>query len=292
MAGIENNLSAMRLIESMKNEVTRGKSEVFELAKKLCGTVDSHSSSINKGLDNLAREVCGLQAKLEVITKERDDLLDTVNDLRGEIGRLNAKPLPTIQPFQLWPLPELKPNHSQDLQDVESSDDTNRNARGQGVEISNEEGNMVENLDFGGNVDKIAKGLIKIPLNDQNHLKASDLTFKCPQCPYSTVQKHHIRAHVEGVHAETKNHRCEACEYTTSRRHSLKRHLETVHKMGDRKFKCEQCPLSTAQKHHLRAHVEAVHDKIRDFRCDQCGYATSRKSSLKRHKEAIHRKGE
>ena len=125
MAGIENNLSTIRLIENMKHEVASGQSKVIEVSKKLYGTIDSYTSSIDNGLNYLAVEVCGLEAKLRIITKERDDLLDTVNNLRFEIMGLSSKLLPTMQPLQLLALPELNPNHNQDIQEVDSPDDRN-----------------------------------------------------------------------------------------------------------------------------------------------------------------------
>ena len=73
----ENNLSAFRLFENVKEHVARGRNELIELGKKNLlsfGNIDSYTKVVEKGLENLAVEVCGLEAKLRIITKERDEL--------------------------------------------------------------------------------------------------------------------------------------------------------------------------------------------------------------------------
>ena len=53
--------------------------------------VNSHRSNINNGVNDLVEEVCDLKARLSVITKERNDLLDKVDVLGGEIMELSDK---------------------------------------------------------------------------------------------------------------------------------------------------------------------------------------------------------
>ena len=49
-----------------------------ETNKQLSNIINSHTSNINKSVNDLADEVCNLQTKLSIITKERDDLLGNV----------------------------------------------------------------------------------------------------------------------------------------------------------------------------------------------------------------------
>ena len=99
----ENNLSAFRLVENVKDDVARGRSKLIELGKKNLlsfGNIDSYTDVVEKGLKHLAVEVCGLEAKLRIITKERDEL-------RVEITHLSTQLGPTFQPI---PLQEATPN--------------------------------------------------------------------------------------------------------------------------------------------------------------------------------------
>ena len=91
MANPEVNSSALRLLESLRHELKSGKkdcqSEVIVLFKKIFSAIDENTDTpnVNRGLDDLAQEVHGLEAKLSLVTKERDHLVVTVQSLRAEI---------------------------------------------------------------------------------------------------------------------------------------------------------------------------------------------------------------
>ena len=91
MANPEVDSPALRLVESLRHELKSGKkdcqSEVIVLFKKIFGAIDENTDTpnVNRGLDDLAQEVHGLEAKLSLVTKERDHLVDTVQSLRAEI---------------------------------------------------------------------------------------------------------------------------------------------------------------------------------------------------------------
>ena len=73
-----------------------------EINEQLSNIIDSHASNINKGINDMAEEVCDLRSKHSVITKERDDLLKKVAKLSSENTQLRAainiiQPLPDPQ---------------------------------------------------------------------------------------------------------------------------------------------------------------------------------------------------
>lgn len=71
-----------------------------------------HSSSINKGVNNMVVELSDLKTKLYVITQERNDLLQTVHNLSNDIRQRNAE-FPNPQP-----LPEPEEIHTNDTEDL------------------------------------------------------------------------------------------------------------------------------------------------------------------------------
>ena len=62
-----------------------------ESHKQISNIINSHSGNINDGINALVEEVGGLQTELSVLRKERTVLLDTVDNLNGEMRRANAK---------------------------------------------------------------------------------------------------------------------------------------------------------------------------------------------------------
>ena len=62
-----------------------------ESNRQFSDIINSHCSSIDRGITDLVSEVSCLQDKLSVTRKERNVLLGTVANLNGEIRQLNAK---------------------------------------------------------------------------------------------------------------------------------------------------------------------------------------------------------
>ena len=53
------------------------------------------SFCIDQGINGLIEEVCGLRAEIVVTTKERNDLKQTIGNLRAEIRKMNTKSFAT-----------------------------------------------------------------------------------------------------------------------------------------------------------------------------------------------------
>ena len=115
------NSSILIQIENLKNEEKRSKSEVIDLFKKIFIALDAHTPtpSVNKGLDDLAVEVCELELQLSNVTQERDNLLQSVNNLKAELRQFGSSFIPTLQP-QSVPVNMLEQTVTQscDIQEV------------------------------------------------------------------------------------------------------------------------------------------------------------------------------
>ena len=62
-----------------------------ESHRQLSNIINCHSSNISDGIKDLAEEVCSLQSEVSLIRKEKSVLLETVDNLNGEIKQLNCK---------------------------------------------------------------------------------------------------------------------------------------------------------------------------------------------------------
>ena len=115
------NSSILIQIENLKNEEKRSKSEVIDLFKKIFIALDAHTPtpSVNKGLDDLAVEVCELELQLSNVTQERDNLLLSVSNLKAELRQFGSSFIPTLQP-QPVPVNMLEQivNQNCDIQEV------------------------------------------------------------------------------------------------------------------------------------------------------------------------------
>merc|ERR1711884_338462 len=86
-----------------------------ESHKEISYIINSYNSHVKLGIKNLVNEVSNLQDELSVIRKERNVLLETVENLNGEIGHLSAK-IPRKKPSQ-----DKELNHMQDIKQEEYS---------------------------------------------------------------------------------------------------------------------------------------------------------------------------
>ena len=316
MGEIENNSSSLRLIENLRYEVKRGKkdcqSEVINLFKKIYAAIDTSTDtpSVNKGLDDLTREVSGLEAKLSIITKERDNLLDTVHDLRAENRQLRTKLLP-MPPSPLNVDPNHKAKRSLGNQEVRSlyngsprairprirkRDGDHKKHAEQRENIINESESDEEKEKIISSEDESEKGAKQ---QIQNSLYDSDDDYDCNEVEVDVDIKEieHVasdenvsltnnltHAHIGEGDANAKNN------VNAAQKFNLEIEKQPANKKANKKFNCEQCPYSASRKDRMRIHVEAVHQKIMNFRCSQCPYSAAQKAHMKNHVEAVHDK--
>ena len=65
-----------------------------ESYRQISDIIHCHSISITDGISDLTQEVCSLQTELAAVRKEKSVLLETVDNLNGEIRQLNAAGVP------------------------------------------------------------------------------------------------------------------------------------------------------------------------------------------------------
>ena len=64
-----------------------------ESNRQFMDILDSHRSSISKGMNNLVEEIFELRGELSVIRKEKAILLEAVDDMKSERRQMSAKTL-------------------------------------------------------------------------------------------------------------------------------------------------------------------------------------------------------
>ena len=87
-----------------------------ESHRQFSDIINSHGGSISDGINDLFAEVSNLQDELSVVRKERNVLLETVDNLNGEIRQLNSKLT------MAHSLPEPEENHDRHIQEEVGSE--------------------------------------------------------------------------------------------------------------------------------------------------------------------------
>ena len=277
------------------------------------------SVGLNKGIRDLIEEVSDLRTQLSVTTKERDDLIHSVGNLRGEIRQLRANAFmmlskPVDMHYQDTDTEEA--NLKMEVADT-NQQDAARSKKSDAVEeepifnddVSTDPLNVSSFDDVNPSEDQIclecnfpfttSENLMihlknihsKLEMseassagNDQiNHNKSNKKIrgkrFKCKQCEYTSAHSGNVKQHIKVVHKK--------CGFTASEKSDLKVHIEAAHE----KFKhvCEDCGYAAPKKQTLQRHIKAVHEKVKNHVCGHCGYAASLKGNLKVHIKAVHK---
>ena len=116
----KNNPFNMQTREKSRKECQSEAREVIQKLEKLRENYDrqlsviinSYRDDIDHGIGEIAEEISCLTAELSDMKKERKVLLETVDNLNGEIRQLNAK---------LQPLPDLKNEIKLGVQDLDNN---------------------------------------------------------------------------------------------------------------------------------------------------------------------------
>ena len=286
-----------------------------ESQRQLSNIFSSHSKSIDTSFSELAKEFGDLEAHVSELKKERNVLLDTINNLNGEIRSLTVKSRTEESEVQ-------ESDISLEIQDVKVECE-------ESPELYSDEG---ESVNYGDNFDQRAhkeKILIKDPASNINDSKE----FLCNVCQFVFSTRENLNIHFQNVHSEVSNIRkdnddklsnvgncdvkekrvmrgtkpprnhklhskeytrfkCEHCPYQTSRRDSLNSHLDGVHNDGVKRFKCEKCSYSSATKRCLRHHMASVHNVGELLKCEKCPYSSAWRTNLKNHMRSVHNIGD
>ena len=188
--------------------------------------VDSQASSINKAIKNVVEEVCEIKSQhsqILAIVKERDDLQETVKNLKAYIEHLSAKVRQ----------PELV-GTQQNTQDEDSIDSSPN------IEELSEEGHTNSNVnDLQDHVDvkyltevrddqQDIESLTERPAQEQNKLRFSILDhitgFICNDCDFESSTSEDLEIHLKNAHIKPEP-------------------SEPVQNKESILFKCEECTI-------------------------------------------------
>ena len=243
-----------------------------ESQRQFYNVINSQSINIDKSLSNLLEEVSDLQAQLSIITRDRDNLILTVDNLRGEITRLEANPSYSGSN-------KIECNEHEDQGEEEEEEEEGEVEE----EVSNY--NKDHNVDHTENDSEIAHE----PNTHSSNVEYDGMDVKCPETASNSEmvtdelevtdqpQKKRLKAQFSKMEIPVKGSH-------------LNDHIETVHNQRKKKLKCEHCPYTAATLSHMKEHIEVVHERVRVNSCGECGFAPSRKRDLKRHMKVVHTK--
>ena len=291
-------------------------SEVRDLLEKLSSwreqsnrqfsnIIDSHTSSINKGINDLSEEVCDLRTKLSVITQERNNLLQNVKKLSGE----NKKLKDVIHIVQPLPNPEVESQNNQEglsashenvdqeldqehLDNSENADSTEGNLNDSTfIEIKHE--GVDEEVTDERDIDCHQEwSMMSLPLGD--HI--------CSKCNEVFSTRRSLRIHITNVHSkldlsevmrgQTKEQRDQG-NRSKSEALVIKENKTSRLQVKSGAHDKQKCELCSSQVVNLKRHIKAVHDNIRDHICKDCGHAFSDKGNftkhLSKHEKSVHK---
>ena len=277
-----------------------------ESNKEFSNILTFHSSSINKGINDLVEEVSDLKVELSLIKKERNDLLETVHNLSNDIRKGSAE-LPIQQP-----MPETEEMYSNDIPEAISCIPDVEVDNKQNIEVSNinSETNDPDETTFNesGNLDEVEyardEEVTNKKVSDENCEQEETLggigksnSKAMPRDLITTKSFPYESKNSENI-VQDDDHVCPECNFAFSTRENLGIHLQNLHpglkitnnrETGNKKFTCEQCPYTSPKSSRIRRHIETVHKNIWKHVCGECGYAASYKSDLKRHIDGVHK---
>ena len=330
--GETENLSTYDLIKNLKDEVEKGKkdcrSEANDLLKKIFRAVEVHTDfpNVNKGLDELAVKFSDLEEKLSTMTKERDSLLDMLDNLKFENRQFHAMLSQIIQEKDkdddqlraaimllstemLQKTKSFSPSTMPGRYSIakvskivsKSASYGDPNETGQITKESDEESTSTSEDESAkeNEINDTGPGIVS---SDRDVSPASNIRFvptknrlvkneKVNQNYKPDVaKKSDLKDEKRPANnRENKDFQCERCSYTAARKDTLKRHvLSHASNRDAKKFECERCSFSAARKDSLKRHGISAHGDDKQFKCGYCPYLTARKDNLKKHVERKH----
>ena len=106
--------------------------------------------------------------------------------------------------------------------------------------------------------------------------------FKCTQCNYSAIIKHHLTSHVYRHHNSNRTFKCKykQCGVKKPSQEELYEHIRNEHPM--KKHRCDVCPMSFGDTWKLSTH-KLTHSGIKPYQCEYGGKGFKQESSYNKH---------
>ena len=122
---------------------------------------------------------------------------------------------------------------------------------------------------------------MKLPMSVHKATHPEYETFKCPHCPFATVDTDHLVRH-SSIHVENP-FSCSLCKYTSRSSRGLQSHVHKKHlDVNKKQYSCSECSLNTEHEAFFKKH-KLVHSTERPFECSKCTYRFYNKCELQRH---------
>ena len=222
---------------------------------KFSNIINCQSTVIENGISNLVEEVSDLQAQLSVITKERNNLLETVENMSGEIKSLQAK-LPSLDA-----LPKPEENLSLGTDKIDCHKTQARDVEEQSKMINDDDYDLDDHT-----------------VNAASSTASEGITHEAEATDQQKEERKTVQLTNAPLHKKKANHG------------DMETHMELVKIMEKIKVKCKHCPYISRDKSHLKDHIEAVHERGSVKQCVECGFKPSRNRDMKYHMQRKHGK--
>ena len=280
-----------------------------ESDKEFINIVKFHSSSIYRGINNLVQEVSDLKVKLSDITKEKNDLLQTVHKLSNNGSQRNV-----ASPLQEH-LPGIEVINTKDTQEDAKSTLEVEDAKEQTVvtmcTISSETVDQVDST-FTESVDLDVEHIVSVEemagenVNEENS-KQIKIEGRNEPKEIAVNSKPIESTQSESIYCRDVvrdgDHVCPECTFKFLTSEDLEIHWKKSHANPDKIIAresihiCPECGYVDSEKRDLKERIEEANKKIRTHICGECGYvygiySTSQKGTLalKQHNQGLHKK--
>ena len=289
--------------------------------RQLAIIISSYNKSIDKGFDELVKELSYLHAKVSVIMDEEEEeepmkdepipiLDEKIKALQHRFGNRVI-----ISPKFNEKCQVAKPEDNIQINDEVSFSSSSFDGDIKSNEEAGEESkeNLIHDADLVKRTEEIQRlntsgkdkqkkkfrcdhcpyeTTLKIDLSTHRDQYDHYRRWKCERCPFETrVSNTSLKIHINDVHDEIRKYSCEQCGYAATQKGSLRKHEMFVHKVGGKTFSCEMCPYTTFQSGNLKNHIKHVHAKVPYPKkvCELCGYSNRSVAYMRRHMESVHK---
>ena len=226
--------------------------------------IDYQSAEIGQGIGSLVEEIDDLKAQLSIMTQERNDLRETVQDLSGRCVQSEEN--------------VNKSGHSEDTNDTAESEN------GIEIETSMDTSDLCQGYQD-DNDTKLDPESQKLP-TDEVETEGNEDTRNDEFVQFEDKQGNIKTTLNRSGNKGSRKHACGSCPYTSTSRSHLKEHVENIHEKIKRHF-CKECQYASYHKGDLTHHVRKLHEKSINV-CEDCGYAVERKALLNSHRASVH----
>ena len=185
-------------------------------------------------------------------------------------------------------------------------------------------GDPIELADHCGEIHGFAPFFVRPSNETDRHVRDEARPFRCPFCPYSAAQRHHMTDHLKARHLKIKDVSCQFCHFKTNRAHILRNHVNgkqgqatdyeetTTNASRMARIPCQEfsqertiepaeeteektgIPLRKAADGHKDddSRGKINEESTNSLNCpEDCGYTTSVAARMKRHVRSVHKSG-